>query len=591
MIETKMDPLAASFAAMEQAPHEEAAATESTEAEQTEEQSAVDKVAEHIAAVKRWMDAHTVASARPALEGTKSMPRAQSDFTAHYLRRGLEIGLERKSFDGTSGAAGGYAVPQETDSLPAPVLIEEKALGAKAGEQGAAPYQLERQGADKAAAEIALRYYEPDRDYQTGLQRAWAEGPGQATERIDLPATLSAFRAKAIAETRLGRIWTEKANASIALPWTAMNLRPGDAIQIPGQAGSWRVAGFELERMTVSLNCVWATAASAANADAATPGRAVSDPDLEHGPTHLELLDLPALDDSLDAAPRLLIAAAGPLPGWRSANLEASFDGGTSFESLGRTAPPAIIGAAVGVLQPGQSALLDTASAIDVELLHEDMWLAGVADGALVSGNNIAVLGDELIQFGIAAALGGNRFRLSRLLRGRRGTEGAMTAHVSGERFVLLDPETVKSLDRPGSAIGGTVELLATGIGDFGVPVSVSNIVHGRSVRPPMPVHLTAHREADGAIRFDWIRRSRIGWAWTSGGDIPLGEEEERWRVVIEPASGQTRTLETDEAFLTYSVADQLADGTEAVDTFVLSVTQLGVIAESDPAAGATFHL
>lgn len=155
----------------------------------------------------------------------------------------------------------------------------------------------------------------------------------------------------------------------------------------------------------------------------------------------------------------------------------------------------------------------------------------------------------------------------------------------------MLDPETVKSLDRPGSAIGGTVELLATGIGDFGVPVSVSNIVHGRSVRPPMPVHLTAHREADGAIRFDWIRRSRIGWAWTSGGDIPLGEEEERWRVVIEPASGQARTLETDEAFLTYSVADQLADGTEAVDTFALSVAQLGVIAESDPAAGVTFHL
>ena len=33
MIETKMGPLAASFAAMEEAPHEEATATESTEAE------------------------------------------------------------------------------------------------------------------------------------------------------------------------------------------------------------------------------------------------------------------------------------------------------------------------------------------------------------------------------------------------------------------------------------------------------------------------------------------------------------------------------------------------------------------------------
>jgi HK97 family phage major capsid protein len=114
-IETKMDPLAASFAAMEEAPHEEAVAEVETVAEP--EQSPAEKVAEHIAAVRRWMDAHTVAAARPALEGTKSMPRGEGDFTARYLRRGLETGLERKSFDGTTGPAGGYAIPQEIDAV------------------------------------------------------------------------------------------------------------------------------------------------------------------------------------------------------------------------------------------------------------------------------------------------------------------------------------------------------------------------------------------------------------------------------------------------------------------------------------------
>ncbi len=60
---------------------------------------------------------------------------------------------------------------------------------------------------------------------------------------------------------------------------------------------------------------------------------------------------------------------------------------------------------------------------------------------------------------------------------------------------------------------------------------------------------------------------------------------------MIEPSAGQSRTLETGEAALTYTVADQLADGTEAVDTFELSVAQLGAIAESDPATRKTFHL
>ncbi len=478
-----------------------------------------------------------------------------------------------------------------SDVLPEPLMLDENALGAKPGEQGAARYQMERQGADKAPAEIALRYYEPDRDYQTGLQRAWTEGPGQSSERIDLPATLSAPRAKAIAEARLERVWTEKASASIMLPWSAMAFRPGDAIEIPGHAGSWRVAGFNLERMAVSLDCVRAVTASALIADAAAPGRVVADPDLEHGPTHLELLDLPALGDNLDTAPRLLVAAAGPSPGWRSANLQLSLDGGASFESLGRTAPPAIMGEALTVLEPGQSALLDTVGAVEVGLLNADMWLSGTTDAALVAGGNLAILGDELFQFGAAEALGENQFRLSRLLRGRRGTEWAMATHSLDERFVLLDPHTVKSLDVPGSAIGGTAELLATGLGDSEAPASASDSIRGRSVRPPAPVHLSAFRQEDGAIHFAWIRRSRIGWAWISGGEVPLGEEEERWRVVIEPTSGQSRTVETGDSFLVYSAAEQLADGTDAVDTFALSVAQLGVIAESDPAASFIFHI
>jgi len=109
-IETKMDPLAASFAAMEEAPHDEVS-------EEADESTPAEALARHMAAMKRWMDAHTVAAARPALEGTKAMPQGEGDFARQYLRRGLEAGLERKAFEGTSGPAGGYAVPQEIDAV------------------------------------------------------------------------------------------------------------------------------------------------------------------------------------------------------------------------------------------------------------------------------------------------------------------------------------------------------------------------------------------------------------------------------------------------------------------------------------------
>lgn len=118
MIETKMDPLAASFAAMEEPPHEGGSPQhEEGEEEQAAEPSPIEAIARGVAEMKSWMDAHTVAAARPVLEGTKAMPRRQSDFTAGYLRRGIEAGLERKAFEGTSPGAGGYAIPQEIDAV------------------------------------------------------------------------------------------------------------------------------------------------------------------------------------------------------------------------------------------------------------------------------------------------------------------------------------------------------------------------------------------------------------------------------------------------------------------------------------------
>lgn len=471
-----------------------------------------------------------------------------------------------------------------------PLTIDGDLYGAKPGEQGGARVAFERQSAGSVPDEIELRYYEPLRDYQAGLQRARHGGPGRRSERIDLPATLGAPRAKAIAEARLERRWAERASARLLLPWRQMALRPGSAVRIAGQAGEWRIAGVTLEKMTLALDLVRIGGGIAGVADSADPGRAVPDPDLIHGPTTLHLLDLPALDDMLDAAPRLLIAAAGPSPGWRHAALALSLDGGASFESIGQTAPPAIIGEAVDTLAPGQTAMFDSASAVEIALLHEEMWLEGRSNDALVAGANLALLGDEIIQFGIAEPLGGGRFRLSQLLRARRGSEWAAGGHQPGERFVLLDPASLKRYDAPVAAIGAAIELLATGIGDE-EPAVAEAVLSGRSIRPPAPVHLDAKRQLDGGIAIAWIRRSRIGWVWSDGGDAPLGEEQERWSLTITPDSGAARTAEIGAGYYLYSQADQIADGAAAASQFEIRVAQLGALAIGEPPAVAAFIL
>ncbi len=68
-------------------------------------------------ALKARVDAGAIAAARAPLAGAKgeASPERKA-FVERYLRAG-QAGIELKSFEGTSGAAGGYAVPREIDQI------------------------------------------------------------------------------------------------------------------------------------------------------------------------------------------------------------------------------------------------------------------------------------------------------------------------------------------------------------------------------------------------------------------------------------------------------------------------------------------
>jgi hypothetical protein len=477
-----------------------------------------------------------------------------------------------------------------TDGAPEAIMLADEELGASADGKRVSRRTIDRQSAGTLPDEIAIAYYEPSRDYQAGLQRARRGGPGRRVEKIELPAALAADEAKACAERRLATVWSERAQATLALPWRRMELRPGGRVSIPDTGGTWRITGWTLERMVAELKLVGVPAGG--GAAVASPGRATSGADGVHGPTVVHLLDLPPLGDGGGDMARLWIAAGGPQPGWRRAELTASLDGGTSWTPIGRTAPPAVMGSTLGVLGAGNAALVDRINSVEIELLNDTMWLESRDDDALVGGaTNVALLGDELIQFGVAQQTGARRFMLSRLLRGRRGSEWAMAGHVAGERFVLIEAATLLPFDFNTAAIGSTIKVMAQGVGDGGVAVDAEALFAGRALRPPSPVHIRGGRLADGTIRIGWTRRSRIGWAWLDGSDAPLGEETERYRLVLTPSAGTPRTIECGAAGYDYTPAEQTADGSSGATAIAVELAQLGSIAASLPAATATFDI
>jgi Putative phage tail protein len=434
--------------------------------------------------------------------------------------------------------------------------------GARAGARGSRSIAA----ADTAPRTLTLAHYDPARDYQIGVQRAARPGAGTREARVELPAALDAGAAKTVAERAMARLDVERERRSVALAWDALGIVPGARVRIDGVPGVWRVDRWALEAMVVTLECVALSPASAQAS--ASGGRVLGAPDLALGTTILAGFELPPLDGSLASAPRLAVAAAGTQPGWRSAALLLSSDG-VRWDGAGSTALPAVIGEVVVAPGIAPAGIEDRANRVEVQLAHAGMVLADADVGAMDAGANLAMLGDELIQFAHAEPLGANRWRLSTLWRGRRGSEDAIGTQAAGDRFVLIASDSIRVIDLPDAAVGTLARLMAEGPGDSDGAAEAEAAISGASMVPPSPVHLAAMPNEDGGATVRWVRRSRNGWRWIDGADAPLGEETERYRVTIAPEGGTERTLEVDAPAVSLS-AEEVEAGA------LLSVRQAG---------------
>jgi hypothetical protein len=460
--------------------------------------------------------------------------------------------------------------------------VSTRDLGAAVKGQSAARLHLDRRSESTIADLRAIAYSDPARDYQAGLQRVRRGSGSRREERIDLAATLSPAQARAIAETGLAHHWISRTKLSITLPWRYANVAPGELMMIPEVAGTWRVTAARFEAMTVKLDLERQRSA-ATIVTGGNSGRTVSETDVVHGPTSLQLIDLPQLDDSLAVAPRVAVAASGASPGWRRAALLSSIDQGASWQEAGDTAAPAVLGLTTGVLAPGTAQLIDAVGAVDVHLLHPGTALTNADDDGLLAGRNLAMVGEEMIQFGSAVELSPGNYRLSRLLRGRRGSEWAMTSHSAGERFVLIEEDALAAINVPSGTAG--VRVLASGVGDLTGAVEAILTNPGAALRPPSPCGLTLNRDPANGWTISWIRRSRAGWRWTDFVDAPLAEEQELYIVTVTPSVGTVRSFEVTLPAWTYSDADRAADVAAGAASVAVVVVQRGTKLPSYPSS------
>lgn len=490
-------------------------------------------------------------------------------------------------------AAIGAAVPFSLDDGPDglvltahDVLVESPDTPVLAGdplrlEDGTRGY-VHRRGADPRLGGLALRYYEPERDYQAGLRRARNAGPdgaGSGEVTIDFPAALAADAAQGIADRLLRARLGERESIELACAELDFGVRPGQAVRIEGRPGLWRVSGWRWEGGLVRVDLVRVGVSGTASVIGVEAGRLVSAPDLPAGPTAIQLLDLPPSFAGFSTSSRVVAALSGGT-GWRGARVLGATVGGDAGEAIGYVRTRAVMGQAVDALPPGSSQLVDLVNSVQVDLLPSDRPLLNADAAALAAGANLCALGQELLQFGRAEMLSETCYRLSCLWRGRGGTETAMAGHVAGEPFVLIDTALY---DVPADAVTpfAPLRLFALGRGD-GAPVATDLATTGRALVPLSPVHLRAEWRQDGGLEISWVRRSRSGFAWRDLADAPLGEELERYEIALFDGVDRLAGFEAATAMIALSAGE--AAPLMAAIAPRIEIVQRGTFAASAPA-------
>lgn len=477
--------------------------------------------------------------------------------------------------------------------LPGAPVVELNEL--VTGEGGATLERARGQGRDVPAG-MEIAFVDPFRDYQAAVARVAAPGATDSSgEAISFPGSLEAGAAEALLGDLLQRRRSARDTVGFAVPATQIDIAPGTVVRLPGETGEREYLVTEVE-----IGLTRQVSARRIARGVPTPwrsGRMATIPDqpLLPGPPHALLLDLP-MPPGAQAAHEQFRVAAFARP-WRSQVVYSSAEE-TGYAHVATVPVEATLGEVVSVTQDRFEGRLDRAGRIVVELYSGE--LSGVSVTALMNGaNSAAIRADngewEIVQFAMAQEVLPSVWELTTLLRGQLGTADVAGFGISsGAPFVLLDAAVIKAGLAPEQA-GLTLNWRIGPAGrEFGGPgfIRLQAVGGVRALLPLSPVHLRLAEQENGDAVLSWMRRGRIDADSWLGEEIPLGEENERYRVAIAPAGGSVlRVAETTETGLTYTRAQQEQDFPARPAAVEVTVRQIGTATGAGLPGRRTFIL
>jgi hypothetical protein len=416
-------------------------------------------------------------------------------------------------------------------------------------------------------------------EYKSGAVSATRlAGYSERKSDLRLALVMDQVQAQSIADRALVEAWVARETAQLALPPSRIALDPGDVIDlvINGRARSFRLTRV-LDKGAREAEAVRAEAAIYA-----PPLNGIAPPTLTPPPIYgaavLRLLDLPLLRDTDDGFSPYAAASASP---WGGVVVMDSATG-SDFMLDTTLAVRATVGETIQPLPAGPTEYWDEGSVLEVKLYAGELASA-TSDTILSGGTNSLALGTpdgdwEIVQFADAVLTGSQTYRLTKLLRGRLGTEHAIRSPLAlGAPVVLLNEAVAKIDGKPAERLAARFYRWGPQALDIADPAWQQTTFATKAVgrMPWSPVQIVGARNGGGDLTITWVRRTRFGGVWADGVDVPLNEESERYEVDVMNGANVVRTFPATTPTASYSAAQQVADFGLAQSSVSVRVYQL----------------
>lgn len=414
--------------------------------------------------------------------------------------------------------------------------------------------QSERADSVQIPQTLNLNYFDVEGGLATSLQSSQRIGDPRATGSQDLQTAVILNADEAARVIKINHaVMVEDAKSQINFTVTDqyLALTVADCIFVPydDKVYRCRITQIDMDDGQQALQMLQdrqsAVVSNIQGFPAAIP---TPPPSVVVGPTLIQPIDIHIISDNDDSL-GCYLAIGASVDSWKGALIEVSLDGGATYFNSFYNYIPSICGTLRTALGSHLAEYPDAVNTCSVVLLNPNDALEAASETQMLNGINLAIVGNEVVQFGNVDESGTpGTWTVGYWFRGRKGTTA--TAHAMGERFVVLDRNTLMFVPMQLAYVGRSLTVRATSLN--GTPSDVTTVTFtytGQSQVEYPVAYLQARRSgSDGVI--SWQGVGKLG----SGASVAMGLHFAGYVLTLTDGS-TTQTYSQTASTLTTSLA------------------------------------